>query len=59
MIVWPDRVAEYQQVVVGARLLEVRGQWQHREGVAHLIARVLVDHSGWLGCLPARSRDFH
>ncbi|KTG17243.1 MULTISPECIES: error-prone DNA polymerase [unclassified Guyparkeria] len=59
VIVWPDRVAEYQQVVVGARLLEVRGQWQHREGVAHLIARVLVDHSDWLGRLPARSRDFH
>ena len=59
VIVWPDRVAEYQRVVVGARLLEVRGQWQHREGVAHLVARVLVDHSDWLGRLPARSRDFH
>ncbi|HER20527.1 MAG TPA: error-prone DNA polymerase, partial [Chromatiales bacterium] len=59
VIVWPDRVAEYRQVVVGARLLEVRGQWQRREGVSHLVARVLVDHSDWLGRLPARSRDFH
>ncbi|MFO7582535.1 error-prone DNA polymerase [Guyparkeria sp.] len=59
VIVWPDRVAEYQQVVVNARLLEVRGQWQHRDGVAHLVARMLVDHSEWLGELPTRSRDFH
>ncbi|WP_322520882.1 error-prone DNA polymerase [Guyparkeria halophila] len=59
VIVWPDRVAEYRQVVVNARLLEVRGQWQHRDGVAHLVARMLVDHSHWLGELPTRSRDFH
>ncbi|MFN2382148.1 MAG: error-prone DNA polymerase [Guyparkeria sp.] len=59
VIVWPDRVAEYRQVVVNAHLLEVRGQWQRREGVSHLVARVLVDHSDWLGELPARSRDFH
>ncbi|MFW6021248.1 MAG: error-prone DNA polymerase [Guyparkeria sp.] len=59
VIVWPDRVAEYQQVVINARLLEVRGQWQQRDGVAHLVARMLVDHSDWLGALPTRSRDFH
>ncbi len=59
VIVWPDRVAEYRQVVVNARLLEVRGQWQHRDGVAHLVARMLVDHSDWLGEIPTRSRDFH
>ncbi|MFI9652508.1 error-prone DNA polymerase [Guyparkeria sp. GHLCS8-2] len=59
VIVWPDRVAAYQQVVVNARLLEVRGQWQHRDGVAHLVARMLVDHSEWLGELPTHSRDFH
>jgi len=59
VIVWPDRVAEYQQVVVNARLLEVRGQWQQRDGVAHLVARMLVDHSDWLGDLPSHSRDFH
>lgn len=59
VIVWPDRVAEFRQIVVNARLLEVRGQWQSREGVSHLVARVLVDHSDWLGALPTRSRDFH
>ncbi|MDG4866610.1 error-prone DNA polymerase [Guyparkeria sp. 1SP6A2] len=59
VIVWPDRVAEFRQIVVNARLLEVRGQWQHRDGVAHLVARMLVDHSDWLGELPTRSRDFH
>jgi len=59
VIVWPDRVAEFRQIVVNARLLEVRGQWQSREGVSHLVARVLVDHSDWLGELPTRSRDFH
>ncbi|MGM0516403.1 MAG: error-prone DNA polymerase [Pseudomonadota bacterium] len=59
VIVWPDRVAEFRQIVVNARLLEVRGQWQSREGVSHLVARVLVDHSEWLGELPTRSRDFH
>jgi error-prone DNA polymerase len=59
VIVWPDRVAEFRPIVVHARLLEVRGQWQQRDGVAHLVARVLVDRSDWLGELPTRSRDFH
>jgi len=39
----------------------VAGTWQSRDGVAHLVARQLVDLTHWLGGLAdvTQSRDFH
>jgi error-prone DNA polymerase len=37
----------------------VDGQWQHVDGVRHLLAHRLTDLSDLLGKLQAGSRDFH
>ena len=59
VIVW-ERVGEqYRRALVDSRLLEVHGRLQREEGVAHLVARRLIDRSALLGQLLTRSRDFH
>ncbi len=58
LVVW-ERVAERQrQVLLGATLLGVHGEVQREGAVVHIVARQLSDHSGLLGELPTRSRDF-
>jgi error-prone DNA polymerase len=58
VIVW-ERVGEqYRRALLDSRLLEVHGRLQREEGVAHLVARRLIDRSALLGELLARSRDF-
>ena len=59
LVVW-KRIAERQrQVLLGATLLGVHGEVQREGAVVHIVARQLSDHSGLLGELPTRSRDFH
>jgi len=58
VIVWP-RVAEAQRKpLLAAKVLTVHGVWQHEQGVQHLVAGKLVDHSELLAGLATRSRDF-
>jgi error-prone DNA polymerase len=59
VIVWRDVRERHRQALLGARLLAVRGTWQRRDGVSHLIAQDLHDMSAWLGRLQTQSRDFH
>ncbi|MFS8136962.1 MAG: OB-fold nucleic acid binding domain-containing protein, partial [Thermomonas sp.] len=59
VVVWRDLALKRRKALLGARLLAVRGRWEHVEGVQHLIARDLQDMSHLLGELPAGSRDFH
>ncbi|WKB52080.1 error-prone DNA polymerase [Eleftheria terrae] len=59
VIVWPKVREQYREALLHARLLAVRGVWQHRQGVAHLIARRLEDLTPLLGRLGTDSRDFH
>jgi error-prone DNA polymerase len=58
VIVWP-RVADTQRLpLLRATLLTVYGQWQREGEVMHLVAAKLVDHSGLLRGLVAKSRNF-
>jgi error-prone DNA polymerase len=59
VIVWPSLVEQQRREVMGGRLLAVYGQWQSKNGVAHLVAKRLVDLTHMLGELSTRSRDFH
>jgi error-prone DNA polymerase len=61
VIVWKGIRERQRQALLHSRLLAVRGTWQHKDGVSHLVARDLVDLSGWLGGLAevTASRDFH
>jgi error-prone DNA polymerase len=41
------------------RLLLVKGILQKRDGVTHIVAGALFDHSSALDGLGVKSRDFH
>ena len=43
LVVWPDTMERYRKVVMGARLIEVRGRVEYDEDVLHVIAVQLVD----------------
>jgi len=61
VIVWKGVRERQRAALLHSRLLAVAGTWQSRDGVAHLVARQLVDLSSWLGGLAdvTHSRDFH
>jgi error-prone DNA polymerase len=58
VIVWPKVAEAQRKPLLAARVLTVYGVWQNEQGVQHLIARKLVDHSQLLEGLDTRSRDF-
>ena len=43
LVVWPDTMETYRKVVMGARLIEVRGRIEYDEDVIHVIAARLTD----------------
>ncbi|MGL1833865.1 error-prone DNA polymerase [Rhodocyclaceae bacterium SMB388] len=59
IIVRPELIERQRREVLGARLLGVYGQISRQGSVVHLQAGRVVDLSGLLGELDARSRDFH
>lgn len=59
IIVWKSLAENQRRVLLGSRLMEVRGKVQREGEVLHLIAEQLKDRSGLLGSLMTRSRDFH
>jgi error-prone DNA polymerase len=63
VVVWNDLVERYRKELLGARLLGVEGRVESSDGVVHLIARRLTDHTpllaGLLGRLEVTSHDFH
>jgi error-prone DNA polymerase len=59
VVVWRQVAEAQRRPLLQARLLAVEGQWEHVDGVSHLIAHRLKDLTPLLGALDARSRDFH
>jgi error-prone DNA polymerase len=59
LVVWRDVAERQRRALVGSRLMGVAGELQVEGEVLHVIARRIVDLSGWLGTLIAPSRDFH
>jgi len=55
IIIWPKIFEQYRRIVLGARLLGVRGQLQSEQGVIHIVARELFDMSGHLAGLAEKS----
>jgi error-prone DNA polymerase len=58
LIVWQSVAERQRRVLLQARLLGVWGRIQREEGVQHVIAGRLEDHSDLLGALVLQSRDF-
>lgn len=59
VVVWSHVAVRWRKTLLSARLMGVRGRWEHVDGVQHLIARDLQDLSHLLGDLQTTSRDFH
>ncbi|MBJ9974262.1 error-prone DNA polymerase [Pseudomonas sp. S75] len=59
VVVWRSLAERQRAVLVGARLMRVRGRLEREKGVRHLLAKRLEDFSGLLEGLEVRSRDFH
>ena len=51
LVVWPRVMETYRPVVMGARLLLVKGRVQSAEGVTHLVAEELIDRTADLTLL--------
>jgi error-prone DNA polymerase len=47
-VVWPNILERYRKVVMGARLILVRGRIQRHEDIIHVVSAVLEDKSEWL-----------
>ena len=58
LIVWKKIADEQRDVLLHARLMGVEGELQKQGKVIHVIARKLIDHSGLLGELSVKSRNF-
>jgi hypothetical protein len=48
LVVWPDVFDKQRKIVMGARLMAIHGIVQSEEGVIHVVARRLEDHSHML-----------
>ncbi len=59
VIVWNTLAQRQRRILLQASLLGVAGTVQQQEGIVHLVARRLFDHSKLLGKLVITSRDFH
>lgn len=59
LVVWEKLAERDRKVLLGAALLGVSGAVQKQDGVLHVIAERLFDHSALLGRLVTYSRDFH
>jgi error-prone DNA polymerase len=51
VVVWPDLMERYRKVIMGARLLEVRGRVEYDDEVIHVIAGHLADATPSLNLL--------
>ena len=58
VIIWPDLIEKQRKEILNSQLMTVYGIWQTKEGVHHLVAKRIVDHSHLLGELSISSRDF-
>jgi error-prone DNA polymerase len=46
LIIWPKIFEENRRIVLGARMISVRGQLQSSDGVTHLVAKSFTDMTG-------------
>ncbi|AYD03070.1 error-prone DNA polymerase [Neorhizobium sp. NCHU2750] len=57
-IVWPKIFERYRSVVMGARLVKIRGRLQSQHGVIHTVVEHIEDITPMLGLLQREARRF-
>ena len=58
VVVWPTIQQNFRQALLKGRLLVVKGTLQKKDGVTHVVAGALYDHSDALGELRLKPRSF-
>ncbi|PTM96096.1 error-prone DNA polymerase [Mycoplana dimorpha] len=58
IIVWKKILEKYRSVVMGARLIKVRGRLQRESGVIHVVAEHMEDMTDALGLLKGEAHSF-
>ncbi|HQS69578.1 MAG: error-prone DNA polymerase [Novosphingobium sp. 28-62-57] len=56
LVIWPDLLEKQRKVIMGARLMEVRGRVEYDDEVIHVIATHLTDASASLDALSDADR---
>ena len=56
IVIWPKVFARYRAIVMGARIIMIKGNVQKAENVTHIVATQLIDRTNDLARL---SEDFH
>jgi error-prone DNA polymerase len=59
IVVWRQLAERQNDVLVNAKLMEVRGELQRESGVTHVIARELKDRTALIGQLRLGVHEFH
>lgn len=57
-IVWPKVFDQYRPVIMGARLVKIRGRLQRESEVIHVVAEYIEDMTPMLGLLRKEARHF-
>jgi error-prone DNA polymerase len=57
-VIWSKTLERYRKVVMGARLILVRGRIQRHDDIIHVVSAQLEDRSSWLVELSECSEDF-
>ena len=50
-VIWPQVLETHRAVVMGARLMLIRGRVQKTGDIIHVVANTIEDHSSWLALL--------
>jgi error-prone DNA polymerase len=58
VVVWPSVQQHFRQALMKGHLLLVKGTLQKKDGVTHVVAGALFDHSDALGELGVKPRSF-
>ena len=56
-VVWPKTLERFRKVVMGARLILIKGRIQRHEDIIHVVSSTLEDKSAWLGLLSEDACD--
>jgi error-prone DNA polymerase len=51
VVIWPQVLEHYRAIVMGARLMLIRGRIQKSNDVIHVVANAIEDKTGWLTLL--------
>ena len=51
IVVWPQTLERFRAIVMGARVMLVRGRVQRAGDIIHVVANLIEDKTQWLGLL--------